>query len=1091
MSKMQKKWHSTINNCPARNYICKKCKKRGHFTECCLSKKIQNIEYQEEETTQINCLNMLNVNAKSQSNRSISIEIWQPKIRNSLKFTIKATPDTGAEVCVCGEDIYKKIGSPRLSKSDEKLESANGSYLKLLGTFHCRIRYETLESNIKVFVCENVKEFLINRKAMMDLHIIHQHFPKPLEMSYTVKKITQNFLETDTELIKNKLISEYRDVFSNDEILKKMKGNPVHIYLKEDAKPHAITCPRKIPFAWRQKVKDELDEMCKKGIIRPAEDTPSNFISPLVVVQKANGKLRICVDFTKLNQYVIRPVHPFQAPWEAVSNIPSVATYFSTMDATSGYWQLELDEESQKLTTFLTPWGRFQFLRAPMGLVSSGDEYCRRGDIALAGIPNLQKVVDDILIYDKTFEEHYIHIRQVLDRCRETGITLNPEKFVFARPEVSYVGYQVTKDGVKADLKKIEAIQNFPKPNNLTELRSFMGLVNQLGTFSSKISSAAAPLRDLMKIKNDFVWNLKHDEAFLNVRNALVQPPILAHFDPSLPTALHTDASRLNGLGYVLMQKQNDVWKLIQCGSRFLTETESRYAMIEIEMLGIIWSVTKCMIYLKGMKQFEIITDHKPLISILNDKTLDEIDNPRLQRLKAKLIGYTFVAKWRSGKDHAVPDALSRKPFNIPKEEDLLGEESKLQMQSKIIQQIYIVKNEEDSENLNLQDPLLKKLEELAKEDTLYQNLKTIIINGFPKEKNKLSDEMKPYWTVRDELSIENELILKGCQLLIPKTARKMVLDRLHDSHQGIERTKRRARQSVFWPLISNDIKNAIENCEKCQEIRPSLQKESMISEPLPEWPFQDVSADLFTVGGKNYMVYADRLSGWPIVCRYGNFMPNTTKIINDLKKIFADTGVPLKFRSDNGPQLSSYEIKVFFKSWNVIQCTSTPYHAQSNGHAEAAVKAMKNLLKKCFGDGKLDENKWLAGLLEWRNTPREDGYSPAQILYGHPLRSLVPAHHKSFKLEWQRKTDDYDKKRTYQTRRKQYYNRMTKDLPEISIGTRVRIQDAITKLWDREGVILDIGKYRDYKIRLPSGRILTRNRKFLKKKECSEREDG
>ncbi|CAB0001989.1 unnamed protein product, partial [Nesidiocoris tenuis] len=147
-----------------------------------------------------------------------------------------------------------------------------------------------------------------------------------------------------------------------------MKGKKVHVELIDEVTPFAITCPRKLPLAWKSQVKDELDSLVSKGIIRPSTDETSDFVSPLVVVPKPNNKIRVCVDFTKLNKFVKRPVHPFKAPWEAVTDIGEGYNFFSSMDAASGYFQMELDETSQRLTTFLTPWGRYQFLRAPMGL---------------------------------------------------------------------------------------------------------------------------------------------------------------------------------------------------------------------------------------------------------------------------------------------------------------------------------------------------------------------------------------------------------------------------------------------------------------------------------------------------------------------------------------------------------------------------------------------------------------------------------------------------------------------------------------------------------------------------------------------------
>ena len=214
---------------------------------------------------------------------------------------------------------------------------------------------------------------------------------------------------------------------------------------------------------------------------------------------------------------------------------------------------MPLGEDSQDLTTFLTPWARYKFLRAPMGLVSTGFEYCRRGDEALSDIDHVSKVVDDILVADVSFSEHVSRVRAVLERCRRYHITLRPDKFFFACAKANYCGYVVSIDGKEADPCKVKAIAEFPTPMDITDLRSFMGLVQQLGEFTSEISTAADNLRDLLRPCNAFCWTPDHQAAFDEVKRALSSPPVLAHFDPSLQTALLTDAARLKGLGYALI----------------------------------------------------------------------------------------------------------------------------------------------------------------------------------------------------------------------------------------------------------------------------------------------------------------------------------------------------------------------------------------------------------------------------------------------------------------------------------------------------------------------------------------------------------
>ena len=313
------------------------------------------------------------------------------------------------------------------------------------------------------------------------------------------------------------------------------------------------------------------------------------------------------------------------SPHEAVSDITSSdATYFTTIDALSGYWQVPLAPECQELT---------------FGICSISEHYNRRMDEALIGIQNIRKMVDDIIIYDRTYEEHVKHVREVLERCRQRKISLKREKFVFAQPKAKYSGYIVGPDGFAADPSLTKAIREFPCPTNITEMRSFLGLANQLSNFTDSISTAMEPLRPLLKTKNHFMCDASHDQAFDATKQALSVTPTLAYYDPGCPTALHTDASRLRGLGFVLKQKKADgKWHLIQAGSRFLTDTETRYAMIELEMLAVAWAVKKCRIFLEVLSQFDI-TNHRLLITILNKHHLGEIENPRLQRLHMRLMG--------------------------------------------------------------------------------------------------------------------------------------------------------------------------------------------------------------------------------------------------------------------------------------------------------------------------------------------------------------------------------------------------------------------------------------------------------------------
>ena len=642
-----------------------------------------------------------------------------------------------------------------------------------------------------------------------------------------------------------------------------------------------------------------------------------------------------------------------------------------------------------------------------------------------------------------------------------------------AAKSVSSCGYTISHNGMAAADEKVKAIAEFLTPSNITDLRSFMGLVNQLAEFTPNISQSAEVLCPLMSPRNTFIWTAEHNQAFLKTKEALVKPPVLAHFDISAPTVLQTDASRLNGRGYALLQEHNGIWRLIQCGSHFLQDVETRYSTIELEMLATVWAMKKCKYYLMGLQKFIHITDHRPLIPILNSYTLDCIENPRLQRLREKISGYVFTSKWRKGSELCIPDALSCSPVDAPTPEDsALDDETSICLYNVIDRNVATLTG----------DLVLEELRRAAAMDSTYQQLITFVEKGFPSRDN-LSDDLLPYWKIRDKLCSDNNLVLNGATVVVPQTLHRQVLTRLHDSHRGIEATKRRAHQIVWWPGINSDIANTVRACEPCQVLLPSQQQEPyLIDNDQPTRPFESVSADFFSNAGKSFLVYADRFSGWPEVALCGTDT-TTTQTIRFFPTFIRDLGVPVHLRTDGGPQFTSHEFADFLKRWGVEHDMSTPHYHQSNGHSESAVKSVKYLIMKTAPKGDINNSEaFERGLLEIRNTPRPDGRSPAQILYGKPLRSCVPAHAKSFAPEWQKSAVECDRKAAVKTQAAiKPYNTHSKPLPPVQLGTFVRIQDPVSKRWEKVSIVMGQGQTCDYLVKTAAGGVLWRNGRFLR----------
>ncbi|XP_064091594.1 uncharacterized protein K02A2.6-like [Macrobrachium nipponense] len=294
---------------------------------------------------------------------------------------------------------------------------------------------------------------------------------------------------------------------------------------------------------------------------------------------------------------------------------------------------------------------------------------------------------------------------------------------------------------------------------------------------------------------------------------------------------------------------------------------------------------------------------------------LDAIENSRLQRLKEKISPYIFTAVWRAGKLLCIPDALSRAPVSHPTQEDeISGASSAAHLRTVMAVNAVTLSDESPAQD---PDRILQDLRDAVKADPAYTHLLDCVTSGFPRNRYDLHNSLLPYWKLREDLYADGDLVLYGARVVVPAALRRRTLSHLHDSHRGVEATKCRARQSVFWPGIDSDIANTVRACEACQTLQPSQPQEPLMNDDNPTRPFKSVSADFFVVAGKSFLVVVDRLSGWPVVapCQGDTTTSNTIRIF---RRYFREVGVPLRLRTDGGPQFTSAEFKDFMKRWGV-----------------------------------------------------------------------------------------------------------------------------------------------------------------------------
>lgn len=418
-------------------------------------------------------------------------------------------------------------------------------------------------------------------------------------------------------------MTDYEDLFCTDSIGKL----PVTYHMRLDESVHPTVCaPRRIPLAMKDKVAKELERMTRLGIISPVEEaTP--WVSAMAAAVKKDGSVHICIDPVHLNKALLRPHHPLKTIEQVIADMPQ-AKVFSILDAKCGFWQIPLDEESSNLTTFMTPLGRFKFLRMPYGISTGSEVFQRCMEQLFSGQP-CEIVVDDILVWGSSVEEHDKRLKCVLDHVRAINMQLNPTKCRFRVSEVPYVGHLLTDKGVKPDPDKTKAICHMPIPEDKNGLQRFLGMSNYLSKFIHRYSEITSPLRQLLRQDVEWLWTEQHSAAVETLKAQLTCSAVLQYFDVHKPVTLSADASQ-HGLGAVCLQDGRPV----AFASRALTDTEVRYAQIEKELLGLVFACVKFHDYIYG-RPVTVETDHQPLITILR-KPLHTA-SVRIQRMMLKL----------------------------------------------------------------------------------------------------------------------------------------------------------------------------------------------------------------------------------------------------------------------------------------------------------------------------------------------------------------------------------------------------------------------------------------------------------------------
>ena len=776
--------------CRFKEVQCHACGKMGHISKACRSRRNPTEASRKNKNPQtLTMTEQTEVDSDSsdQSYNLFSIQSYAGK-PIQVNLTVNEKPltmelDTGAAYSLISEQTYKATwseGAPSLQQSGVKLHTYTGEQVVVVGSVTVTVCYNMQVLELPLLIVKGEGPSLFGRNWLSQI------------------KLDWGAINQVTQQVCNKVLDKYPDVFKDE--LGTLQGTRAKIHVDPQATSKFFK-PRSVPYILRERVEKELDRLLSEGIIEPVQF--SDWAAPIVPIVKEDGRIRICGDYrvtinhlSKLDSY---PIPKASDLFAALAGGKS----FSKLDLSHAYLQLVLDEESRKFTTINTQKGLFQYKRLPFGVSSAPAIFQRTMDSLLQGIPQTCVYLDDILITGNTVEEHLKNLDEVLRRLQTAGLRLKSSKCLFMAPSVEYLGHVIDSAGLHPTKAKVKAITEAPTPRNVTELCSFLGLINYYGKFLPNLSSTLAPLYKLLQQNTQWQWCNQQVTAFNAAKEALQSSTLLVHYDGSKPLTLACDASSY-GVGAVLSHSFEDgSEKPIGFASRTLSTAEKHYSQLDKEALAIIFGIKKFHDYLHG-HHFTIYSDHQPLQHLFSKaKPIPQMASSRLKHWSLTLQAYEYNIKHKPGKQLANADALSRRPLSQQPQSVPVPGDINLVLQ-----------------HLNTTPVTATEIKTWTDKDPLLSKVRQFVMTGWPLDDNTSEEALRPYLTRKDELSVHSGCLLWGSRVIVPPKGRELIVKELHESHPGISRMKSLARGYVWWPGLDQQLEQQVRNCVSCQQSR-------------------------------------------------------------------------------------------------------------------------------------------------------------------------------------------------------------------------------------------------------------------------------
>ena len=812
------------------------------------------------------------------------------------------------------------------------------------------------------------------------------------------------------------LLASFADVFSSTKGDIGRTGAVKHSIDTGDASPIRQRA-RRLPIHLRANAENEVQKMLSCGVIEPSS---SPWASPVVLVKKKDGSTRFCVDYRKLNQVTVKDSYPLPRIDDSLDALAG-AKWFSTLDLSSGYWQVEMADSDKEKTAFTTGTGLYQFTVMPFGLCNAPATFERLMEQVLAGMSweVLLIYLDDVIIHAKSFQDQLDRLRAVFTRLRAAGLKLSPSKCYLFQQRVNFLGHIVSSDGVSTDQEKVTAVREWPTPTTATQVRAFLGLCSYYRRFVRGFADVAKPLYKLTEKGSQFAWSDECESAFKLLKAKLTSAPVLAYPTSEDPFILDTDASN-QGVGAVLSQVHEGQERVVAYYSRSLTKEERNYCVTRKELLAVVAAVRHFHHYLYG-RRFLIRSDHGALQWLLNFR------NPEGQtaRWLEELAMYEFEIQHRQGARHGNADALSRRPCTDCRKCERA--EANDQRATPAGPQCAAAKTRAMADRTPpMPGPTqpgqwLNGLStaELRKAQLADDNIAPLIRwkevdQGRPDwaEVAPQSPTVKCYWAQWDRLTLIDGVLHRRWesvagdkehwQLLGPKDLKDAILREVHDApaagHLGAKKTLGRLRDRFYWRGCDRDVRRWCRQCDLCSSRKgPSKRPRAPMKAYNVGAPLERIAIDITgplpkTDAGNRYvLVVADYFTKWTEAYAIPDQEAGTVakKLVEEF---VARYGVPREIHSDQGRNFESALFQEVCRLLDLDKTRTTPLRPQSDGMVERFNRTLKSMLSLFVHENQRDWDRHLPLLLmAYRSAVHETtGCTPSEMMFGRELRLPV-----------------------------------------------------------------------------------------------------